>query len=154
MSGEEDTNFWLSPDEILITAEELSVMSVEVGLRNADLRPLAEHLRQDYSIPVEIAEMIADAIDGMPASECQIRATRQTAGNPHNSNGALHTRNLKIGFEYLREIRVAKRGYAQRVKSNIAQRLSVSESTVRDAVSYTRRWLEGLVEGSGQENDQ
>ncbi|MCJ2185226.1 hypothetical protein [Novosphingobium beihaiensis] len=138
----DEGDFSLSSDEMLVSAEDFSLMRVEVGLRNADLCPLAEHLRNGFSLPPEVSGAIADAIEGRSGAPCSISAVHQRDGRP--SEG-LHSRNIEIGLAYEKELKAAKRGEAKRIRSNLAKRFHVSEATVRDAVAYTRRWLSGLV---------
>jgi hypothetical protein len=145
--GEDDPfDLSLSPEEMRCTAEEFSLLLVQDGLQRGDLSPLAEHLRKDRPFPPTMAAMIADAIEGKPGSVCRISASRPNAGNPHEGNGDLHTRYVEIGSAYLRDLQDTKYGGAKELKHKIAKRFHVSESTVRNAVSHTRRWLSGLAD--------
>lgn len=142
--GSADTSDW--PEEFLLPgdfaeSELWSLILVENGLKDANLRPLAEHLRKGFPLPPNIARMIADAIDGQEGSPCRISAVHPKVGPPHEK---LHQRNIEIGMEYLKELGAARRGEAKRIKCRIANRFGVSEPTVRNAVAYTRRWLKDL----------
>lgn len=145
-AGEDDQyDLSVSPEEMLCTAQEFSLMRVELGLQGGDLCPLAEHLRNGFPIPPAMATMIADAMEEKPGAMCRISASRPKAGNPHDGNGNLHTRYLEIGSAYLKAMQGAKRGEAKRTKHKIADCFKVSEFTVREAAAYTGRWLKGLT---------
>jgi len=145
MSEEEDDgyDYGLSPEEMWVTKEEFSLLRVDIGLKYAELRPLAEHLRSGFSLPPEVSAVIADAIEGRPGSLCSIAAVLPTDGRPSEN---LHTRNIEIGLDYLKALRSATRGQAKGIKFEIALRFGVSEATVRDAIAYTRKWLKDLAE--------
>lgn len=137
-------DYSLSDDEMLVTAEEFSLMCIEVGLRNADILPLAEHLRDGFALSPGVAGMIADCIDGKAGSACKIGAVRLNDGRPREGNA--NGRSLDIGIAYLKRLQTAKRGHSSRIKKEIADKFGVSEATLRDAVAYTRKCVNSWSE--------
>ena len=144
--GDDSADTSHGPEEFFLSGnvgenETWSFILVESGLKNADLTPLVDHLRKGFPLPPRIAEMIADAMETKSGSVCSISACRPKAGNPHDDKGNLHNRDVEIGRAYITDLRSAKRGGAKEIRHEIAARFDVSESTVKNAVAYFRRWV-------------
>lgn len=68
---------------------------VWMGLRSADLTPLATLLRSEFEIEATLRSAIADALEGEGAA-CRIEAKRKQRGKPVEDESAAMRRDLQI----------------------------------------------------------
>ena len=108
-----DTSQW--PEEFLSSSdagenETWSLVLIESGLKNADLTPLAGHLRKGFPLPPGIAKMIADAIERKPEAVCSITAKQSARGRRSDRFGQQRTDALRIGRIVDQVMKSAKNG--------------------------------------------
>lgn len=131
------------PPQVNLSEQEIwSLTLVENGLRFADLKPLASHLRAGYQIPPHLAVMIANALEETPDAVCKIIAKQSRGGRTNDQSK--HARHVEIAMAANRRINGMKRGEYDSHISAVADEFGVSKTTVENALRHfseqIRKW--------------
>ncbi|MCT2400603.1 hypothetical protein [Novosphingobium mangrovi (ex Huang et al. 2023)] len=133
-----DTSCW--PPEFLLSgdldeAEKQLWMSlrIEIGLKDGNLKPLAEHLRRGFPLPQKIAEMIADVIERRPGAVCSITARKAKRGRQPDPLGQKREEYLQIGRVVDRAINSANHGEYEAALLQAAEGLGIGRTKAYQA---------------------
>jgi hypothetical protein len=136
-----DISHWPEELQLPVSAQELSAIMVEIGLKSADLRPLAEHLRAGFPLSQTTSDIIADAIQRSATAVCKIYAEKLKEGNPHNSSNNNHEKSLNIFREYCSLRSNEKRTRWNLIRSKLAVKYEIKENEVDNIIKYVQRWI-------------
>ena len=109
------------------------------GLAVADLQPLADLLRSDFEFDKNLANDIADAIEGRSVL-CHIGAKRSRAGRPAEAAGALTRRNAEL-LKFIEE----RSGKLEAVIQEACDHFELGRAAVFKALHDARKYREKIL---------